>query len=101
MVPTAWIGVLKLAPCAAFSVSGLVKAHLSSCWLQEHTPCHVQIDQTTGCEQAIGILVQAPVAHLVEAEDPFEDQKWVFDFRADLRFCSVLGLLPVAQRTVA
>ena len=72
----------------------------SSYWPQQHAPGHVEIDQAAGRKQAIGIFVQPAVAHFVEAEDPFEDQKWVLDFGTDFRFCPVFRFIRLGQRTV-
>ena len=68
---------------------------------QQLSSCHVQIDQSTSHKQPVSVLVQAPVTYLVETEDTFEHQKWMFDFRADLRFGSIVGLVLFTQWAIA
>jgi len=65
------------------------------------SPRHVQIDQSAGHEQPVGVLVQTAVTDLVEAEDALEDEKRVFDLGADSRLGTVLRTLGVRQGLVA
>src|SRR6266516_4108199 len=56
---------------------------------------HEQIGQRTGHEQAIGVLRDAAVAHLVESEDALQNPNGVFDLGANARFGSILqSILP-------
>ena len=68
---------------------------------QQLSPCQVQIDQSTSHKQPVSVLVQSPVTHLVETEDPLEHQKRMFDFRPNLRFGPVFGRVLITQRAIA
>ena len=78
-------GFLKLASCFDFSlrigdesrtqVTRLLRR------LQQNLLSHEQIQQPTGDDQPRCIVVEAPVAHLIEAEFALEHQKRMFDFR--------------------
>ena len=68
---------------------------------QQMSPRHVQVDQPTSNKQPVGILLQAPVTDLVEAEDALEDEKRVFDPGPDSRFGAVLRALGVRQGLLA
>ena len=50
----------------------------------------VQIDQREVCAQPVMVLRYPPVAHLVEAEDAFQDAEDVFYFRSNFRLRRVL-----------
>src|SRR6266516_1428255 len=55
----------------------------------------VQIGQSTGHEQAMGVLRDAAVAHLVESEDALQNPNGVLDLGANARFGSILqSILP-------
>ena len=49
---------------------------------QQYSSCHVNVDQSTCHEQAVGVLIQAAVTHFVEAKDPFQNQNWILDLRS-------------------
>ena len=68
---------------------------------QQRSSHHEQISQGAGHEQTVGVLGDAAVAHLGEAEDALDHQKRVLDFGAHLRFVSILGPLHRAQRLMA
>ncbi len=68
---------------------------------QQRSSHHEQIGQRTGDEQPVGILGDAAVAHLDEAEEPLDHQKRMLALGAHLRFVSILRPLHSAQRLVA
>src|SRR3990172_7796956 len=70
-------------------------------WSQQQSSRQIQVDQSTGHKQPVGVLVQPPVTNLVETKDPFENQKWMFNFCPHPRFGSVLGLVCIAQWAVS
>lgn len=60
---------------------------------QQSMPNHVQIGQRAGAEQAIGVFLQAAVAHLGETKDAFNDQERMLDFGTHPRLRGVLRFL--------
>src|SRR5688500_9572697 len=87
---------------AAFSRSHAVKPHRSgsvpTIWARSSSPFHFfetlrplfqqvrsddeQIGERAGDEEAMRVLVQAAIAHLLEAEHPLDHPEHVLDFRA-------------------
>ncbi len=61
------------------------------CGSQQPPSRLAQIDQSTGHEQLVGILVQTPVMHLGETEYPLEYRKRMFDHGPDSRPCPLFG----------
>ena len=70
------------------------------CTLQQSSSSHVQIHRPTCHKQSGSILAQTTVTNLVEAKDPFEVQKRMFDFSPCLRFGFVPGFYVRTQWTV-
>ncbi len=70
-------------------------------YTQQRSSHHEQIGQRTGDEQPVGVLGDAAVAHLGEAEEPLDHQKRMLALGAHLRFVSILRPLHSAQRLVA
>jgi hypothetical protein len=68
---------------------------------QQRSSHHEQIGQRTGDEQSVGILGNAAVAHLDEAEEALDHQKRMLALGPQFRFVSILGPLHSAQRRVA
>ena len=61
------------------------------CRLQYTPSSQVKIRQSAGYEEPVGVLRQSSVAHLREAEDPFDHQKGMLHLGPDLGFRSVPG----------
>jgi hypothetical protein len=68
---------------------------------QQRSSHHEQIGQRTGDEPPVGVLGDAAVAHLDEAEEALDHQKRTLALGAHLRFVSILRPLQSAQRRVA
>ena len=68
---------------------------------QQSSAHHVQIDQAAVHEQASHVLIQAPVTHLGETEDPLENQKRMLSLRPHFRLRCVSGSVFIAQWAVA
>jgi len=62
---------------------------------------HIQIDQSAGQEQPVGVLVQTAVTDLVEVKYPLEDQERMLDLGPDSRLGAVLRAFRVRQSAVA
>src|SRR6266540_4762257 len=62
---------------------------------------HEQIGQCTGHEQAIGILRDAAVAHLVESEDALQNANGVLDLGTNARFGSILQSILSRELAIA
>ncbi len=60
----------------------------------------VEIGQRAGDEQAMGVLGQAAIAHLDEAEHPLDHADRVLDLGAHFGFGSVLGSLGLVDNAV-
>lgn len=98
MAPSKWIHSARAAKNRAALVSArrghrhLSRHRGTSCSLQAHEapPNQVQVRERAGSEQPIGVLRYAPVSHLRESEDPFDDPDAVPDLRAHSRFGPVL-----------
>ncbi len=65
---------------------------------QQYSPRHVQIDQSAGDDETIGILGNSPVSDLAEAEDAFQDQQRMLALGPDFRLGTVLRPLFGTQR---
>ena len=61
----------------------------------------IQVDQSAGDEQAMGVLRKAAIAHVGKSELPLHDAKRVLDLRPDPRLGCVACLLGLVQRMIA
>ena len=61
---------------------------------------HIQIHQSTGHEQPVGILGQFAVAHLNETKHPLEHVERMLDLRPYLRLGPVYRLIRLSQLPV-
>ncbi len=66
-------------------------------YTQQMPSGHKQIRQTACNEQAIGILVQPPVAYLSEPKDALDDEKGLLNLGPNFGFRPVLLLFRIAQ----
>ena len=73
----------------------------SLCHPQQTSSGDEQVRQSAGHKQPIGVLTQAPVAYLAKAEDPLDDQEWMFNLGPHLRLGSILGALRIAQWAIS
>ena len=62
--------------------------------MQQSPSDRVQIGERGGDFEAVQVLGEAPVAHLLEAEHPLDHPDRVLDLRSDARLAAERGLLP-------
>src|SRR6516162_6909103 len=60
---------------------------------------HAQIGQSAGHQQTVGVFVEPAIAHLGEAEHPFDDPDRMFDPGPDLRLGAIFGPLDLIHDT--
>src|SRR5580658_7592368 len=68
-------------------------SHGLSLHRQQSSSNHEQVDQGGGDLQAVQVLGQASIAHLLESEYPLDHTEDMFDLGAHTRLCAVLCLL--------
>ncbi len=66
---------------------------------QQRSSPHVQIHQSAGHEQPVGVLGPAPVTDLGETKEALEDQERVFEFGAYTRLVPIFRALTFRQVT--